>query len=612
MAHPGTGVAAAPAQPADDAIEHVDCLVVGGGITGLTLAFYLNRLGVDCVVAEASDRETLCIATGRTRDGFLWEDGASSFQPTPDVLRLITDLNLTDALQLSNARAPRYLYWDGALHALPHTLHDALFEFGALSRRGRLRAALGAAGCAPLPPLLRTCGGGGSGGGGGAAESKDEESVHDYVSRRFGREVAVRLADAAVGGTFAGDTSKLEMRTAFPAVVHAVERNLGPLLICTSLGHLLARAYSHGRPRPAAAGPPRGSLGNFEGGIATLPLAAARELGPQRVRTGYKLVEVRRVGGAASGGGGGDSGSGSVSGRSSSSGSSGGGSAGGSTGMAACSGSGGGSSGAYSARDACAGGIGPASIGVSARRNGGGSSSGAYACRFALRGGGGARTITARAVAIAVPAHALSDVDGLADIVPAAAALAARVRHPPLAVVTLAYPEAAFRTPLAGFGHLIPRAAQARVRSLGTTYVSCLFPGRAPAGYAVVTTYIGGALDEAAGDMSEGKLCQQTRVIADLRKVDADLRQILLKPNPPPFRVLSCRVWRRSVPQFDKGHGALVRQLQLELQRAPGLALCGSYRSGIALGSCVGFAYTEAHRIAQYLGEGAGAGGRGD
>jgi protoporphyrinogen/coproporphyrinogen III oxidase len=65
-------------------------------------------------------------------DGFLWEEGPNSFQPTPSILRFAKDLELLDDIVLAEPGLPRYIYWEGKLHALPSSLKQ-FFATGLLT-----------------------------------------------------------------------------------------------------------------------------------------------------------------------------------------------------------------------------------------------------------------------------------------------------------------------------------------------------------------------------------------------------------------------------------------------------------------------------------------------
>lgn len=75
----------------------VDCVVVGGGISGLCIAQALATKHPDVapniIVTEAKDRVGGNITTVE-RDGYLWEEGPNSFQPSDPILTMVVGIIL--------------------------------------------------------------------------------------------------------------------------------------------------------------------------------------------------------------------------------------------------------------------------------------------------------------------------------------------------------------------------------------------------------------------------------------------------------------------------------------------------------------------------------------
>ena len=173
---------------------------------------------------------------------------------------------------------------------------------------------------------------------------------------------------------------------------------------------------------------------------------------------------------------------------------------------------------------------------------------------------------------LAVPAHAAARL--VESFAPDAAAALAAIPHPPLAVLHLSWPAAALLRPLDGFGHLVCPGPARRI--LGAVWSSSLFPGRAPAGRALLTVFLGGTRDPAAPSLSDDAL-------TDLAARDLRAQGIV---RDDPERVLVTR-WEKAVPQYERGHERRMAALAAAEARWPGLTFLGSYRGGVSVGDVV-------------------------
>ncbi len=263
-------------------METVDCLVVGGGITGSTLAFYLNRGGVDVLLTETMEDTGGKIISSKNAEGFVWEEGANTFRPNTYLMRALVDLGLREELVLANPSLPRFIYWDGELHRLPMSPMDLIRDFRLLSYSGILRAGLGAIGLVTRPP-----------------PPEADESVKDFMTRHLGQEVFEKLVDPFVSGVYAGDPDKLAMRSVLNDV-YALETLGGPGLIGGALCKFVQRAREEKNLCESSLRAtelpkcPSGSLGSFKQGLQTFPRAAAKFLGDSNVRTGWTLLSVTK------------------------------------------------------------------------------------------------------------------------------------------------------------------------------------------------------------------------------------------------------------------------------------------------------------------------------
>jgi oxygen-dependent protoporphyrinogen oxidase len=181
-------------------------------------------------------------------------------------------------------------------------------------------------------------------------------------------------------------------------------------------------------------------------------------------------------------------------------------------------------------------------------------------------------SLTAQALILCTPTNMTGTLLGQLDS--QFAALFHSVEYAAVAVVSLGYRKSDVSHSLNGFGFLVPRSSGLRV--LGTVWNSSLFPGRAPDGHTLLTSFVGGVTDPSAGKLPPEELATL---------VHREISPLLSIKNDPIFSNVT--IWPRALPQYNLGHGdRLARIAQLQSQ-FPGLWLAGNYLRGPAIGSCV-------------------------
>ncbi|HEY6905523.1 MAG TPA: protoporphyrinogen oxidase [Candidatus Acidoferrales bacterium] len=220
-------------------------VVIGAGISGLACALRLQERGAPVTLLEANDRPGGLIGTVES-NGFLFESGPQSFQGTETVLALIRDLGIESELCKADPRAPRFVLRRGQLRKIPMApqgfLTSSLLGVGS---RWRIVS----------EGLSRT------------TPPAEDESVAQFVRRKFGHEILEYLVSPFVSGIYAGDPEKLSLRAAFPSL-EEWERQYGSVL----------RGAMKSRPaKSARQGPP--PLCSFLRGVGVLTAAMFAKLG---------------------------------------------------------------------------------------------------------------------------------------------------------------------------------------------------------------------------------------------------------------------------------------------------------------------------------------------
>ena len=234
--------------------------VIGGGISGLSVAFWLLQNGIDTIVFEQTSRAGGVIKS-ESVDGYLVDHAANCLlNYLPEVNTLCDMVGVREEQSYrSEAARNRYLLKNGRPVRFPHGPLEFIGT-NLWSMWGKVRLL-----SEPLIPRSR---------------SGEDETVSHFIRRRFGRETLDYIVEPFVGGSYAGNPSQLSLKSTFP-MLYAMEQRYGSLII----GAVLKRLRGSRASCPM-------HLFSFRQGMETLPRGICRYLG-NRFIPNSRVAEIR-------------------------------------------------------------------------------------------------------------------------------------------------------------------------------------------------------------------------------------------------------------------------------------------------------------------------------
>lgn len=244
-----------------------DAIIIGAGLTGLTLAYYLNKYGKEVVVLEKQNR-TGGVIRSIAENGFIYETGPSTgVVGTVEIAELFEDLQGKCEVEVAKKSAEkRFILKKGSWQSLPSGLVAAV-KTPLFTRYDKFRI---------LGEPFRKKG------------TNPNESIAQMVTRRLGKSYLDYAVDPFISGVYAGDPEKIITRFALPKL-YALEQNYGSFI----------RGSIKKAKEPKISGNEKVTRKVFSirGGLSKLTDALTAEIGEDRIMLNCKNVNVAIVDG---------------------------------------------------------------------------------------------------------------------------------------------------------------------------------------------------------------------------------------------------------------------------------------------------------------------------
>lgn len=262
------------------ASERKKVVIVGGGITGLTAAFYLQeeikqkQLPIDVSLIEAKLHLGGKIKTV-SKDGFVIETGPDSFlERKKSAVQLVKDVGLGDRL-VNNDVGQSFVLVRGKLNPIPKgavmgipTNIAPFVTSGLFTLTGKLRASFDFF----LP----------------ARKVEGDQSLGGFFKRRFGKEVVENLIEPLLSGIYGGDIYHLSLMSTFPQF-YEIEQRHGSLIL----------GMKKQTPKTNQKHEPKRKKGIFQtvtSGLQSVVEALEERLGLVKIKKGIKVSNIEKTG----------------------------------------------------------------------------------------------------------------------------------------------------------------------------------------------------------------------------------------------------------------------------------------------------------------------------
>lgn len=198
----------------------------------------------------------------------------------------------------------------------------------------------------------------------------------------------------------------------------------------------------------------------------------------------------------------------------------------------------------------------------------------------------GEQSKNCRQLVITTPANISAQL--LSGIDPELSRLLDSIEYAPLAVLHMGFDRQQVKHPLDGTGFLVSKHDGVNLN--GNLWMNTLFPQRAPAGKALLTTYLGGARRPDQLHLPDDKLVAQALGgLSRLLGIEGIPEYVRLDRHP------------RGLPLYHGQYQAKLHQIRTHSSDHSGLHLCGNYAGGVSVRERIYQGRVTARQIAQKL-----------